>query len=138
MAIEPTTEQFNAFSEADQDQPIVMINLLKFREKAEYPGGAAEAGSTGAEAYARYGAVAQKKIEEVGGRVVWGAPQQMVMIGDDEQDLYDVVAVVFYPSRAAFQRMIAMPDYQEAAKHRAAGLAFQKLLQCDGSAFAGK
>lgn len=138
MAIEPTTEQFNAFSEADQDQPIVMVNLLKFREKAEYPEGAAEAGSTGAAAYARYGAVAQKKIEEVGGRVVWGAPQQMVMIGDDGQDLYDSVAVVFYPSRAAFQRMIAMPDYQEAAKHRAAGLAFQKLLQCDGSAFAGK
>ncbi|MGK2740867.1 DUF1330 domain-containing protein [Tepidicaulis sp. LMO-SS28] len=138
MAIEPTKEQFTAFSQADQDQPIAMINLLKFREKADYPEGAAEAGGTGAEAYARYGAVAQKKIEEVGGRIVWGAPQQMVMIGDDEKDLYDSVAVVFYPSRAAFLRMIAMPDYQEAAKHRAAGLAFQKLLQCDGSAFAKK
>ena len=134
MAIAPTQDQLNRFMKADQDAPLVMINLLKFKEKAEYPAGTPDSDISGAEAYGRYGAVAQKKIEEVGGRIVWSAPQHMVMIGDDADDEYDAAALVFYPSRAAFLRMIAMPDYQEAAKHREAGLAFQKLLQCDGSA----
>ena len=45
--------------------PVVMLNLLKFRQAAEGEEG------TGAEAYARYGYAVVKLIEERGGRVLW-------------------------------------------------------------------
>lgn len=136
-AIEPTEEQLKAFMAADQNAPIVMVNLLKFRERARYEDGRADGDVTGAEAYGRYGAVASKKIEEIGGRMMWGAPREMTMIGDAAAD-FDAVATVFYPSRAAFLTMVSMPDYREALVHRTAGLDHQLLIQCAGAGAAGE
>ena len=55
-AVLPTGEQLQALLAMGGDRPIVMVNLLKFRDKAEYdePG---EPEMTGREAYDRYGRV---------------------------------------------------------------------------------
>lgn len=37
-----------------------------------------------------------------------------------------------YPNRAAFLKMLAMPDYQAASEHREAGLARTALISCPG------
>ena len=37
--IDPDRAQFEAFKALDRDHPIEMLNLVKFRAKAEYPAG---------------------------------------------------------------------------------------------------
>jgi hypothetical protein len=64
-----------------------MVNLLKFRAPAAYVSSQPEAKKniSGAEAYQRYGVVAQAYIAEVGGSIVWAGPQVLVFIVGDEQ-----------------------------------------------------
>ena len=46
------------------------------------------------------------------------------MLGEVEE-LWDMVALAQYPSRAAMMTMIQSPEYQAIEKHRVAGLAGQ-------------
>ena len=48
--VHPSDEQIIGFQEGDTDTPIYMLNLLKFKEKAEYADGR-DTPMTGAEAY---------------------------------------------------------------------------------------
>ena len=52
--VNPNETQMKEFMEGDADSPIHMVNLLKFKEKAEYEDGR-ETNLSGAEAYAIYG-----------------------------------------------------------------------------------
>lgn len=63
-SLEPTEAQLAAFAAADQTQPIAMLNLLKFRDKAEYTDGRDAKGLSGQDAYGLYGLVAMQKIAE--------------------------------------------------------------------------
>jgi hypothetical protein len=130
-AVNPTPEQLRAMVEQGPDGAIVMVNLLKYREKADYASDRAEAKETvsGLDAYRRYGAVALKCVGEAGGGIVWAGAQGFVFIGGSEQD-WDEVVCVRYPSRQAFLGMIARPDYLAATYHRDAGLARTALLCC--------
>jgi uncharacterized protein (DUF1330 family) len=132
-SVEPTDDQLAEFAHLDQTQPIAMVNLLKFREDAVYADGRDAKGMSGAAAYGLYGQVAMAKIAEVGGRMFWAAPSAQTFIGGAGDD-WDMVAIVRYPSRAAFLRMIAMPDYQAAGVHREAGLERTALISCPGDA----
>src|SRR5258708_16178575 len=87
-----------------------MVNLLKFRTHAQYEASRPEAreGISGAEAYQRYGAVAQKCVAEVGGSIVWAGPQALVFIGGAEQE-GDQVVCVRYPPRPPFLTKISQP-----------------------------
>ncbi|MEC7970211.1 MAG: DUF1330 domain-containing protein, partial [Pseudomonadota bacterium] len=49
----PNAEQMKGFLESGNDKPIYMLNLLKFKDKAEYADGRASELS-GAEAYGIY------------------------------------------------------------------------------------
>ena len=49
-AVFPPAEQAAAFFGAAEDGPFVMVNLLKFKEHADYPDGS-DAGLSGREAY---------------------------------------------------------------------------------------
>ena len=118
--LSPTEEQMKGFMEGDTDTPINMVNLLKFREKAQYEDGR-ETTLTGAEAYAIYGAEVQGHLAKVGGKSIFSGRVSRLMLGEVE-DLWDVVATVTYPSKKAMLTMITDPDYIESAKHRSAGL----------------
>ncbi len=113
-------EQMKGFLEGDVDTPIHMVNLLKFKEKAEYADGR-ETALTGAEAYAIYGAEVQAHLAKVGGKGIFSGQVSRLMLGEVE-DLWDMVAIATYPSKTAMLTMITDPDYIESAKHRAAGL----------------
>ena len=119
----PTEAQLRALLRRPDNGPVQMVNLLKFRDRACYPTGhplAGEAGGSGAEAYARYGAVASRKIVEYGGRIVLVATAEQIVIGDAPE--WDQTVVVEYPTRAAFVDMILDAEYQTAHPHRLAGL----------------
>ncbi len=122
-AVEPTQEQIAATLGRTSDGPIYMVNLLKYKERAEYPDGR-ETSLTGREAYDLYGAGVVETLADVGGRVVWGGEVTGLLIGKVE-DLWDDVAIAMYPSGAAMIQMFTSEKYQAIHVHREAGLAGQ-------------
>ena len=119
----PNEKQMEEFLEEGNDEPIFMVNLLKFKEKAEYPD-KRETDLTGREAYAIYGAEVVKHLEKVGGKPIFGSDVIRLMLGEVEE-LWDQVAIAMYPNRKAMLKMISDPDYIESAQHTVAGLAGQ-------------
>jgi uncharacterized protein (DUF1330 family) len=122
-AVFPGPEQIAAFFGGAEDGPFVMINLLKFKERAEYPDGS-DAELSGRDAYARYGAAVQACLASVGGKQVYAGAVTDLMLGE-VGELWDMVALAQYPSRAAMMAMVQSPEYQAIEKHRVAGLAGQ-------------
>jgi uncharacterized protein (DUF1330 family) len=122
-AVTASDEQIAGFFDAPEDGPFVMVNLLKFKPRAEYADGS-DAELSGASAYGRYGAAVTKLIEGLGGRIVYGGAVTSLMLGQVDE-LWDSVGLVEYPSMAAFQAMIASPEYAAITHHRTAGLAGQ-------------
>ena len=116
----PNKDQMDEFLEGDIESPISMVNLLKFKEKAEYEDGR-DTNLSGKEAYMIYGMEVQEHLKKVGGEIVFGGEISRLMLGEVE-DLWDNVAVARYPSRTAMLEMMMNPDYQESEKHRSAGL----------------
>jgi uncharacterized protein (DUF1330 family) len=118
--VKPNDEQMAGFLEGDIDSPIEMVNLLKFKDKAEYEDGRATE-MTGEEAYAIYAMEVQEHLKKVGGKSIFFGTVERLMLGEVEE-LWDWVAIAKYPSRKAMLKMISDPDYQESEKHRSAGL----------------
>ncbi|HEY2771656.1 MAG TPA: DUF1330 domain-containing protein [Solirubrobacteraceae bacterium] len=112
--ITPTEEQFEQLRSAADGGPIVMVNLLRFK-----PGGA--------EAYGRYAAAVAPLLEQVGGRIVNTVACRQAVVGP-EDERWDVVALVEYPSVQAFLQMVENPDYLATHEHREAGLADSRLI----------
>jgi len=131
QAVVPTRAQMQAMIEKGPDGPIVMVNLLKYRERAAYEPDRAEAKEnlSGREAYQRYGATAFQHVTALGGCIVWTGPQALIFIGGPEQDWDDILCVK-YPSRQKFLEMISDPAYLAATFHRDAGLERTALLCC--------
>jgi uncharacterized protein (DUF1330 family) len=129
MTIEPTQAQVERLAGAAETDagPVIMINLVRFKERAD--GIDAADGISGAEAYARYGAGVQRFLDEVGGRVVLATVATESVIGPDEVE-WDMVLAVEYPSRRAFLDMISNPRYLEIHAHRTAALANSRLIAC--------
>jgi uncharacterized protein (DUF1330 family) len=122
-ALVPTPEQIRELSEKGHGKPIYMLNLLKFKEKAEYEDGRATQLS-GQEAYAIYGTEVAGHLAKVGGKFVIGGQITGLRLGVVEE-LWDTAAIAMYPSRKAMLEMITDPEYQKSAAHRTAGLAGQ-------------
>lgn len=111
--------------------PVRMVNLLRFRDVADYgdlPDPAGDAGpSTGAEAYGRYGEVAFAELVAVGAKPVYYGRADQLLVGPPDEH-WDVVAIIEYPDRAAFLAMLQRPTYLAAVHHRLAGLADTRLI----------
>lgn len=122
-AVFPGTEQITSFFGGPENGPFVMVNLLKFKETAEYADGS-YADLSGAKAYARYGKGIQACLAAVDGKQIYAGPVTGLMIGEVEE-LWDMVALVEYPSLAAMQKMMSSPEYRAIEVHRKAGLAGQ-------------
>ena len=122
-SVHPTKDQMSGFLEGKDDKPISMINLLKYKEKAEYEDGR-ETDLKGEEAYAIYGKEVIGHLKSVGAKWVFSADVTRLMLGDIEE-LWDSVAIATYPSKKAMLEMITKPEYMESHKHRVAGLAGQ-------------
>jgi len=125
--IRPNVDQFKALLAAPDEGPVVMLNLLKFKDRTS------DGNGTGNEAYRKYGDAAIRMIEQRGGKVLWVGKAEQVLIGDPEQD-WDAVIVVEYPSRKAFLEMVSSPDYLEAHAHRERALERTVLIACSPAA----
>lgn len=112
-----------------------MVNLLKFKEKAEYPDGS-DTDLPGAAAYLRYGLVVRDFVEKVGGRAGYAGLVTGLILGEVEA-LWDMVALAKYPSLAAMMEMVRDPGYQAISVHRTAGLAGQLNIKTRGTPAGG-
>lgn len=127
-AVLPQGAQLQKLIEMGGDQPIVMLNLLKFRDRATYdePG---HPDISGREAYMLYGQPMKALVEGKGGRMWFNATIDALVIGEVEE-LWDVAAIMEYPNREAFVAIATSPEVAALGVHRKAGLAGQLLIQC--------
>ena len=130
-SVVPNADQIAGFAEPGPEGPIYMVNLLKFKPRAEYADGR-ETSLSGEEAYGLYSAGVVELLAKVGGGLVFGADVERLMLGEVE-DLWDKVAIAMYPSRAAMFEMMQLPEMQAIGEHRAAGLAGQLNIECSGA-----
>ncbi len=120
--VQPSPENIRAFV-AGEEEPIVMVNLLKFREKAQYEDGR-PCGLTGQEAYQIYATEMKKLVESCGGRFLFGGEVVSLLLGEVEE-LWDLVGLVEYPNPKALLQIASTQPYREIEVHRIAGLAGQ-------------
>jgi uncharacterized protein (DUF1330 family) len=122
-AIRPNKQQFAELIDAPDDEPVVMLNLLKFKDTAD------DGASSGASEYAKYGDSVVQMVENRGGKVLWMGRADQILIGDPAE-AWDSVALVEYPSRKAFIDMVTTPEYEKAHEHRDSGLERTVLIAC--------
>ncbi|MGY8804471.1 MAG: DUF1330 domain-containing protein [bacterium] len=125
--VTPNEDQIKGFLEPGPDGPIYMVNLLRFKDKAEYADGR-ETDLTGEQAYALYGQEVLKLLPKFGGGGMFNVSVERLMLGEVE-DLWDKVAIAMYPSRTAMFDMMRSEEMQVIGQHRAAGLAGQLNLE---------
>ena len=123
--VDPDREQFEAFKALPRDLPVMMLNLLRFREKAAYDDGR---DVTGAEAYAAYGRDSAPIFRRVGGEIIWRGKPEVMLIGPANKR-WDLVFVARYPTAGAFLEMVTDPDYREAVRHRQAAVLDSRLIR---------
>ena len=128
-AVYPTESGLRALAQDASPNKIAMLNLLKFRKKAMYKDGRAE-NISGREAYLRYAGAMTKIVEREGGKILFTGRIAGLVIGE-VGEMWDVAAIMEYPSRAAFQRIVTLPEVAEIGVHREAGLEGQLLIMTE-------
>jgi hypothetical protein len=109
----------------EEDGPIWMVNLMRYREHAVYAD-RRETDLTGREADDRYAPFGP--FRTVGAELVFLSDVEAQLVGDDQA--WDRIAVVRYPSRRAFLAMQELPDYVELHEHKDAGMASTFVICC--------
>jgi len=134
MATCSTEQQIEALKNGPAEGSIRMLNMLKFKAKAEYPDGTDGGCKNGLEAYMKYAVALHKGIlEAAGAKLVFSESAAQGVIGAEDATDYDMIAIMQYPSRQAFLDMTNSDQYQEANVHREAGLSHQLLICCSGN-----
>lgn len=111
------------------DQPIFMLNLLRYNDQADYGAGSGFAPCSGREAYfQRYVLAFGELAEGTGIKPFWiGNVLAGIVAPVGEQ--WDDVAIVEYPSFDAFRKLVESDAYKtKADPHRSAALADWRLI----------
>ena len=107
-----------ATTPADDDGPVWMINLMHYRDRADY-GDGSTTGISGREADDRYAPFGP--LAAIGAEIVFVADVDSQLLGDAPK--WDRVAIVKYPTRRSFIEMQRRPDFKEKHVHKDAGMA---------------
>ena len=105
-----TTADLDRFASEDDGEPVVMLNLLRFR-----PDG-------GRDRYLEYLKMAGPLVTRYGAEILYAGDGATALAAEPGQS-WDAVALVRYPTRRAFADMVADPDYQIADPVRMSALA---------------
>lgn len=114
---------------------IVMLNLLKFRDEADYSEAAHLAPAetiSGKEAYRLYMQHTLPFLQEAGSEVLFYGKGGNFLIGPQEED-WDEILLVKHQSRAKFMAFASHEGYLKIAGHRKAALADSRLLPIERS-----
>jgi len=115
--------------ELEHQGPIVMVNLMRFRERS------LDGDGSGWDAYLRYSALTVPMIKARGGTLLWTGDAKAVALGEADHQQWDYLALVYYPSVAAFVEMMTSPDYEHLCDpHRTNGCA-EHVIICTSEAY---
>ena len=134
LAINPDAARVRRFLALDASEPVVFVNLHRYRERAQYPEGYAglDPHVSGREAYHRYVREVERRfLPQVGARFLIVAPVDLTLIGAGD---WHGAVIASYPSRKAALELPALPGYAEIAVHRLAGLEAALTVALGGAA----
>jgi hypothetical protein len=124
MATWPTPEQIEEFLAGPADQPVVMLNLLQFKRRADE----SHDGMSGRDAVLLYSRAMRQFVEAGGGSFVIAADVDSQVMGTGGEH-FDFVAIMRYPSRRRFLELAGDPEVAATiGRHRDAGLESQWLF----------
>jgi len=95
----------DAVAGLDPDTPVVMLNLMKFRERS------LDGNGSGWDAYRRYSAHTIKLMKARGATILWAGDVRTVALGPIAEGDWDYVALVWYPRPSAFTDMMTSAEY---------------------------
>ena len=84
--------------ELDHQAPVVMVNLMRFRERS------LDGDGSGWDAYLRYSALTVPMIKARGGTLLWTGDAKAVALGRQDGNQWDYLALVYYPDRRRLHR----------------------------------
>ena len=116
-------EQLKAFSLLPAGKPVVMMNLLKFKDTV------AETGLSGAESYKEYMKAAMPYFQKANAEILYMGKPQRILIGPEDEGLWDKILLVKYNSTADFLGMIKAEGYPTHLRDQS--LQDSRLIQCD-------
>ncbi len=114
MAIDPRGADLKRLLTEDDGGPFVMLNLLRFADGKR-------------EQYDEYVERAGEFVKRYGGESLYYGDGSTALVAEPGQN-WDAVVLVRYPSREAFSRMVADPEYQ-AISHLRTGALTEAVLQ---------
>ena len=123
-----TPERMAAYCrELPGDQPVVMLNLLKYRPLADYNGYPEEKPCSGVEAYTRYTQRTLPLVKDKGVKIIFAGNMHAPLIGPDSEQ-WDDILVVHYPAARILSELFASAAYREIKYHRTAALQDSRLI----------
>jgi uncharacterized protein (DUF1330 family) len=128
--LEPTQEAARALIARAIEGAVVMLNLLRFREVADYaanPELAPDTPISGAQAYDRYIAHTLPYLRKSGGDLLFMGKGGALLIGP-EGERWDRALLVRQNSVGAFMAFAGNADYLAGLGHRTAAVADSRLL----------
>jgi uncharacterized protein (DUF1330 family) len=112
----------------ERDKPVVMVNLMRFRDRS------LDGDGSGWDAYQRYSALTVPMIKARGGTLLWTGNARAVALGAEQDNQWDYVALVYYPSVAAFLDMMTSAEYEARSDpHRRNGCAAHVIIAASES-----
>ena len=124
LDIDPSQKKFELLLTRDQNKPIVMLNIVKYRDIAKYPESYdGKKNISGEEAYKLYGLNAAKVQGMPMVNVIMDLAGENIatIVGDNEPD-WDHYFFARYPSIEHFINMSTSVVYMEGHFHRTAAL----------------
>jgi uncharacterized protein (DUF1330 family) len=128
--LEPTQEAGRAFVMRGISGPVVMLNLLRFREVADYsasPELAPEVPMSGREAFQRYVEHTKPYLKESGGELIFLGMGGLFLIGPHDE-YWDATMLVRQHSVEAFLTFASHQSYLAGIGYRTAALEDSRLL----------
>ena len=114
-----------ATRQPDDDGPVWMVNLMSYRDRADYADGRSSE-ITGREADDLYAPIGP--LAAIGAEVVFVADVDTQFLQDTPP--WHRVGIVKYPSRRSFIEMQSRPDFKELHHHKDAGMAATIVMGC--------
>jgi len=107
-SVDPRGADLKRYLAEDPGGPVVMLNLLRYSDG-------------GASSYAEYAEKIVPFLDGLGAEIVYVGDCSTTLVAPPDFE-WDAVLLVRYPSREAFSRMVADPEYQQITGLRSAGL----------------
>ena len=112
----------SAIAASDQDCPVLMMNMNKYKPEAGFPGG---------DLYESYMGVLADLLRQVGAKILWRSASYGQPVGDHD---IDEILAVWFPSHQAWLNLSNLPDAKENFRLRKLSVQSAVIHRCDGKA----